>query len=186
MSMGSGLCMPPMMFPTGMQHMHPHFHPMGVGMGMAYGMGMPEMNGGSSGCPIFPVPPMQVPQHFPSTMPGLPNFQRPNLPVFGHPSQAFPSSVPRPPFVPLAPRPPVNSAMGPSALRNGGSSEMPSTSQIMKSGDTATALNPKSVCNAEASSSVNNRSNQVCCFDPFCYDMKLLDSAIIFLGDIQN
>lgn len=179
--MGSGLCMPPMMFPTGMQHMHPHFHPMGVGMGMAFGMGMPEMNGGSYGCPIYPVPPMQVP-HFPSPMPGLPNFQRPNLPVFGHPGQAFPSSVPRPSFVPLAPRPPVNFAMGSSALRNGSSSEMPSTSQIKNSGDPVTTLNSQSVCNVEPSSSVNNRSNQVC-FDPFCYDMrqKFLDSAMIFI-----
>ncbi|XP_051147330.1 transcription factor PIF3-like [Andrographis paniculata] len=48
MSMGAGLYMPQMMFPTRMQHMRgPHFPPMG------YGMGVP-------GCPIFPVPPMQA------------------------------------------------------------------------------------------------------------------------------
>lgn len=190
MSMGSGLCMPPMMFPTGMQHMHPahvpHFQPMGVGvgmgMGMAFGMGMPDMNGASSGCPIYPVPPLQVP-HFPSPVPGLPNFQRMpghNLPVFGHPGQAFPNSVPRPPFVPLAPRPPVTSAMGSSTLRNGSNSEIPSTPQIMKSGVPVTAMNPQSMCNAEARSSVPNKSNQVC-FLPF-WRQEVFGFSHIFVG----
>ncbi|XP_057807462.1 LOW QUALITY PROTEIN: transcription factor PIF3 [Salvia miltiorrhiza] len=169
MSMSSGLCMPPpMMFPTGMQHMHPahvpHFQPMGigVGMGMAFGMGMPDMNGGSSGCPMYPVPPLQVP-HFSSPMLGLANFQRMpghNHPVFGHPGQAFPNPVTKPPFVPLAPRPPVTSAMGSSALRNGSNSEILSTSQIMKSGDPVTTTNSQSMCSAEARSSVHNKSNQ--------------------------
>lgn len=176
--MGSGLCMPPMMFPTGMQPMHPaqvpHFQPMGVGVGigMAFGMGMPEMKGGSSGCPIYPVPPLQVP-HFPSPVPGLANYQRMpghNLPVLGHPGQAFPYSVTRPPFVPLAPRLPVTSSMGSSALRNGSNSEIPCTSQIVKSGDPVTTMNSQSMCNAEARSSVHNKSNQVC-FHPFCYIM---------------
>ncbi|KAL1534985.1 ATP-dependent DNA helicase pif3 [Salvia divinorum] len=169
MSMGSGLCMPPMMFPTGMQPMHPahvpHFQPMGVGvgMGMAYGMGIPpDMNAGSSGCPIYPVPPLQVP-HFSSTVPGLVNFQRMpshNHPVYGHPAQAYPSSVPRPPFVPLAPRPPVTCAVGSSTLRNGSNADTPSTSQIIKSEDPAKTMNLQSICNAEARSSVHNKSNQ--------------------------
>ncbi|XP_042010264.1 transcription factor PIF3-like [Salvia splendens] len=164
MSMGSGLCMPPMMFPTGMPPMHPahvpHFQPMGVGvgMGMAYGMGMPrDMNAGSSSCPIYPVPPLP---HFSSTVPGLANFQRmPGQyhPVYGHPSQAYPSSVPRPPFVPLAPRPPLTCAMRSSTLRN---CETPSTSQNIKSEDPAKTMNLQPICNAEARSSVHNKSNQ--------------------------
>ncbi|KAG6408674.1 hypothetical protein SASPL_131692 [Salvia splendens] len=166
MSMGSGLCMPPMMFPTGMQPMHPahvpHFQPMGVGvgMGMAYGMGMPlDMNVGSSSCPIYPVPPLQVP-HFSSTVPGLANFQRmpgQNHPVYGHPAQAYPSSVPRPPFVPLAPRPPVTCATGSSTLIN---CETPSTSQNIKSEDPAKTMTLQPICNAEARSSVHSKSNQ--------------------------
>lgn len=170
MSMSSGLYMPPMMFPTGMQHMHPahvpHFQPMGVGMGVGvgFGMRMPDMNGGTSGCPIFPVSPLQVP-HYPSPMSGLANFQRmagPNLPVFGHPGQALPNSVPRANFVPLAPRPPLaTSSMGSSALRTGSTSGMPSSSQIMNSGDQVTTMNSQSMCNAEGSSSVNNKSNQL-------------------------
>ncbi|XP_042007305.1 transcription factor PIF3-like [Salvia splendens] len=166
MSMGSGLCMPPMMFPTGMQPMHPahvpHFQPMGigVGMGMAYGMGMPlDMNVGSSSCPIYPVPPLQVP-HFSSTVPGLANFQRmpgQNHPVYGHPAQAYPSSVPRPPFVPLAPCPPVTCATGSSTLIN---CETPSTSQNIKSEDPAKTMTLQPICNAEARSSVHSKSNQ--------------------------
>ncbi|KAJ6804303.1 transcription factor PIF3-like [Iris pallida] len=71
MSMGSGLCMSPMLIPPGLQHIHTppmvHFPPMtvGMGMGMGYGMGMGmgmiDMNG-SPGCPLIPVPPMHTPQ----------------------------------------------------------------------------------------------------------------------------
>lgn len=176
MSMGAGLCMPPMMYPTGLQHMHPahvpHFPPMGVGIGagMGFGMGMLDMNGGSSGCPIFPVTPLQV-AHFPPPMSGLTNFQRipgPNLPVFGHPAQGFPNSVPKAPLVPLTGRPPVTSAMGLSALRNGSNSEVPSTSPIINSRDPMTTMNSQSMCNVEAGSSINNKSNQVC-LHPFYY-----------------
>lgn len=137
MSMGAGLCMPPMMFPTGMQHIHPaHFPPMGVGMG--FGMGMMDMNGVSSGYPMFPVPPMHVP-HFSPPVSGVPNFPRvPGLPVFGHPGQGLQNSVPRPPFVPPA--------MGMNASRNGSSTEVANTS---------------SICNAEASCSMNDKPNQV-------------------------
>ncbi|KAG6383261.1 hypothetical protein SASPL_156994 [Salvia splendens] len=131
------------------------------GMGMAYGMGMPlDMNVGSSSCPIYPVPPLQVP-HFSSTVPGLANFQRmpgQNHPVYGHPAQAYPSSVPRPPFVPLAPRPPVTCATGSSTLIN---CETPSTSQNIKSEDPAKTMTLQPICNAEARSSVHSKSNQV-------------------------
>ncbi|XWS42273.1 hypothetical protein CRYUN_Cryun16bG0000800 [Craigia yunnanensis] len=52
MSMAAGLYMPPMMLPTGMQHIHAahmaYFSPMGVGMGMGFEMPLPDMNAGSS------------------------------------------------------------------------------------------------------------------------------------------
>lgn len=86
MSMGTGLCMPPMMFPTGMQHMHPHFSPMGIGMGMGYGMGM-DMNGGPQRHPhMFPFPPSatQGSRHPP--------------PVYGHPSQGMQMLFPQQPM----------------------------------------------------------------------------------------
>ncbi|KAI3445491.1 hypothetical protein Pfo_002156 [Paulownia fortunei] len=173
MSMGAGLCMPPMMFPTGMQHMHPaqvpHFSPMGVGigmgmgMGMGFGMGMLDMNGGSLGCPIFPVPPLQV-AHFPSPMSGPTNFQRipgPNLPVYGHPGQGLPNSVPRAPLVPLNGQTPVTSAMGLSALRNGSHNEVASTSPILNAGDRMTNTNSQLMRSAEAGSSINHKSDQL-------------------------
>lgn len=92
MSMGAGLCMPPMMFSTGMQHMHPpHFSPMGIGMGMGYGMGMGmEMNGGPH---MFP---------FSTTTQGS-RHPVPSPSVYGHPSQAMPMLLPQPamPGIPI-------------------------------------------------------------------------------------
>ncbi|PIN10019.1 Transcriptional repressors of the hairy/E(spl) family (contains HLH) [Handroanthus impetiginosus] len=164
MSMGAGLCMPPMMFPTGMQHMHPahvpHFPPMGVGMGMGmgYGMGMVDMNGGSPGCPMFPVP------HFPSPMSGPANFQRlqgPNLPVYGHPSHGLPTSVPRPPLVPLNTRLPVTSAVGLSASRNGNHNEVHNASPILNSGEPMTNTKSQLMNNGEAGSSTNHTCDKV-------------------------
>lgn len=154
MSMGAGLCMPQMMFPTGMQHMHPahvpHFPPMGVGMGtgMGFGTGMMDMNGASSGYPMYPVPPMHVP-HFRPPVPGSPNFQRIPVPMFGHPGQGLQNSVPRPPFVP------VTSAAGVNASRNGNSSEAANTSAIVN------PVNSEPIHNAEASCSMNENSHLV-------------------------
>lgn len=86
MSMGAGLCMPPIMLPPGMQHMHPHFSPMGIGMGMNYGMGMGmEMNRGHPN--MFPFPP-------PFTTQG----SRHPPPVYGHPSQGMPMLFPQSPM----------------------------------------------------------------------------------------
>ncbi|KAJ7977796.1 Transcription factor like [Quillaja saponaria] len=105
MSMGAGLYMPPMMLPTGMQHMHaPHmapFSPMGVGMqmglGLGFGMGIPNMNGGSSGYPMYQVPPAQG-THFPiaamsgnATSHGMSGS---NLQVFGLHGQGIPVPMP--------------------------------------------------------------------------------------------
>lgn len=107
MSMGTGLCMPPMMFPTGMQHMHPHFSPMGMGMGMGYGMGMGmgmgmEMNGGPQGHPhMFPFPPNTQGSRQPVASPipgqGIP-IPRSSIPVYGHPGQGMPRAFPQSPM----------------------------------------------------------------------------------------
>ncbi|KAL6494441.1 ATP-dependent DNA helicase pif3 [Orobanche gracilis] len=150
MSMGAGLYMPSMMFPRGMQHMHPahipHFSPMGIGMG--FGMGMLDMNGGS---PVFPVSPLQA-QYFP-------NFQRmpgPNLPAYGHPGQGLRSSAPRPPSIPLTGQPPVNLAMGSSGLRSASQNASP----ILNSGD-KTNGNLQLNFNAGDGSSINQKSGQL-------------------------
>ncbi|KAL8188879.1 hypothetical protein R6Q57_029634 [Mikania cordata] len=110
MSMGAGLCMPPMMFPTGMQHMHPsHFSSMGMGMGMGmnYGMGMGmEMNGGPR---MYP---------FSSTTQGSRHLVPPPS-IYGHPSQGMPMLIPQPPMpgIPIYPaaRQPEVPDVGPSS-----------------------------------------------------------------------
>jgi len=96
MSMGAGLCMPPMMMPPAMQHLRAAsmYSPMGLGMsmgmGMGYGMGMFDMNGSPSlhglpGGPAslqmfgipgqgLPIPTPQLPQYTPySTFPIRPD-----------------------------------------------------------------------------------------------------------------
>lgn len=110
MSMGSGLCMPPMILPAGMQHMlmplMAHLSQMGVGMGMGmrlgYGMGMLDTNGSPS-CPLLPVPPMRGPQLcFPSIpgtqgLHGMPSST--SLPTFGTSGLRLPAPMPPiPPF----------------------------------------------------------------------------------------
>lgn len=96
MSMGSGLCMSPMMFPGGM---HPHFSPMGIGMGMGYGIGMGmEMN--QQGHPsMFQFPPNAQGSRHPLPSPT----------VYGHPSQGMPMLFPQPPM----PRVPMHPAARP-------------------------------------------------------------------------
>ncbi|KAL6495027.1 ATP-dependent DNA helicase pif3 [Orobanche gracilis] len=155
MSMGAGLYMPSMMFPSGMQHMHPahipHFSPMGMGMG--FGMGVLDTNGGS---PIFPVSPLQA-QYFSASMPG--NFQRmpgPDLPTYGPPGQGLHSSVPRPPSIPSTGQAPVYLAMGSSGLR----SVSQNASPVLNSGDT-TNTNLQLNRNAGDGSSINQKSGQL-------------------------
>uniref|UniRef100_A0A0E0JH96 BHLH domain-containing protein n=1 Tax=Oryza punctata TaxID=4537 RepID=A0A0E0JH96_ORYPU len=68
MSMGTGLCIPPMLLPTAMQHLQipPMAHFPHLGMGLGYGMGvfdmsntgalqMPPMPGAHFPCPMIPV-----------------------------------------------------------------------------------------------------------------------------------
>ncbi|CAI9101395.1 OLC1v1038709C3 [Oldenlandia corymbosa var. corymbosa] len=169
MSMGAGLCMPPMMFPTGLQHMHPahipHFPSLagGLSMGMGFGMGMLNMNSRPPRFPIYPVPPMQG-AHFPSPIPGTSAFQGiagANLQVFGHPGQGLPMPVPRAPLVPLMGQDPVSSAMGLSTTTSGVPVEAPSTSPTLNSEEPLHNENSQLARNADASSSMNQITNQL-------------------------
>ncbi|XWS64396.1 hypothetical protein CRYUN_Cryun05aG0001000 [Craigia yunnanensis] len=127
MSMGAGLYMPPMMLPTGMLQMHAahmaHFSPMGVGMGLYMGSGMPlpDMNAGSSTCPMVQVPPIPgVPFSGPGPGPGphmsgltaLHGMAGSNLHLFGLPGQGLPMSMPRGPLIPISGGHLMKSAIG--------------------------------------------------------------------------
>ncbi|KAJ6853739.1 transcription factor PIF3-like [Iris pallida] len=97
MSMGTPLCMSPMMLPPGMHHFRAppmaHFSPMGLGMGMGYGVGMFDMNG-PPGCPLVPMPPAHTTQ-FPCT--SAAEAAAAGLQLFGAPGhrQGLPMLVPR-------------------------------------------------------------------------------------------
>ncbi|XP_040377589.1 transcription factor PHYTOCHROME INTERACTING FACTOR-LIKE 15-like isoform X2 [Oryza brachyantha] len=105
MSMGTGMCIPPMLLPTAMQHLQippmAHFPHLGIGLG--YGMGVFDMNTGA-----LPMPPMPG-AHFPCPMIpgaspqglGIPGTS--TMPMFGVPGQAIPSPASSvPPFASLA------------------------------------------------------------------------------------
>lgn len=85
MSMANGLYMPPMMFPTAIQRIHPsqmaQFAPMGIGMGL--GMGMVGVNCGTH----VPVPHVSASTALHSTA-------APNFPLMGLPCQGLPMSMP--------------------------------------------------------------------------------------------
>ncbi|XP_076912374.1 transcription factor PIF3-like [Bidens hawaiensis] len=132
MSMGAGLCMPPMMFQTGMQQMHPpHFSPMGnIGMGMNYGMGM-GMNYGMgmemSGSPhMFPFSSTQGSRH-----------TVPSPSVYGHPTQGMPM-LPQPPMPGIPYYPNVRQVNVPDV---GPSSKDPLTHVCSESQDANKSLN---------------------------------------------
>ncbi|CAK9154986.1 unnamed protein product [Ilex paraguariensis] len=160
MSMGTGLYMPPMMLPTGMQHIHaaymPHFSPMGMGMGMGFGLGMVDINGGPPGCPMIPMPHMQG-AHFPSRpISGPSTFQGitgSNLQVFGHPGQGLPMSVHRAPLVPLPGRPPEYTRME----TNVG---VPNAASCLNSKDMMQNDKTQGMHNADTSSSMNQICSQ--------------------------
>ncbi|KAK3229002.1 hypothetical protein Dsin_000883 [Dipteronia sinensis] len=173
MSMGAGLYMPPMMFPSGMQRMHAahmaHFPPMGIGMGMGigFGIGMPDMNGGSSGCPMVPVPQMHG-AHFPglpvSGPAALHGMAGSNFQLFGIPGQGHPISMPNAPLVPLSGGPIMkSSSMGLNAC----SVDMVGPVETLDSLATGSTLkdpmqniNSQVIRNAGANSSTNQTSNK--------------------------
>ncbi|CAH9072024.1 unnamed protein product [Cuscuta epithymum] len=133
MSMGTGFCMPQMMYPVGMpasQMQHFPLFGLGMGMTMGFGMRMQSMNGVSPVCP-FPIPHMQQAQMSPSPFSGpgdCPSFGHPpssspttfppivasNFPTFGHPGLC-----PRIPTTeaPTIPPPATNSVVGMSASK---------------------------------------------------------------------
>ncbi|KAL6324134.1 hypothetical protein AAG906_006405 [Vitis piasezkii] len=165
MSMGTGLCMPPMMLPTGMQHIHAahmgHFPPMGVGMGMGmgmgYGMGMLDMNGGSPSCPFIQAPPMQG-THFPgrpiSVPPNLHGMVGSNLQVFGLPGQGIPLSMPHAPLIPMSGSPLMKSSMALNDSGAAGSMEVPDSAPASSSKDLIQNVNSQVMQNNDANSSM--------------------------------
>lgn len=171
--MGAGLYMPPMMLPTGMQHMHAphmaHFSPMGVGMGMGlsmgFGMGLPDTNGGSSGYPMIQMPPMQG-AHFPvPPMSGHTAFHGmtgSNLQVFGLHGQGLPMPMQRPPLVPMAGCPFMKSPVGPNVCGASGSMENMESAPPSTSKDPVQNMSSQVMRNTGANSSMNQTSNQVC------------------------
>ena len=176
MSMGTGLCMPPMMLPTGMQHIHAahmgHFPHMGVGMGMGmgmgYGMGMLDMSGGSPSCPIIQAPPMQG-AHFPgrpiSASPNLHRMVGSNLQMFGLPSQGIPLSMPHAPLIPVSGSPLMKSSMALNGSGASGAMEVPDSAPSSSSKDLIQNVNSqvnKVMQNNDANSSM--ASTQVCPF----------------------
>ncbi|XP_072961751.1 transcription factor PHYTOCHROME INTERACTING FACTOR-LIKE 15-like [Typha angustifolia] len=125
MTMGSGLCMPPMMLPPGMQQMAmppmAHLSQVGVGMSaLGYGMGMLDVNG-SPGYPLIPVPPLHgTSAQFPCpTILGAQGSHATQagsirLPIYGIPGQGIPSHVPcLPPFGSLSGLPMKANFLGP-------------------------------------------------------------------------
>ncbi|XP_015874809.1 transcription factor PIF3 isoform X2 [Ziziphus jujuba] len=171
MSMGAGLYMPPMMLPTGMQHMHAphmaHFSPMGVGMGMGlsmgFGMGMPDMNGGSSGYPMIQVPSMQG-AHFPGPpMSGHTAFHGmtgSNLQMFGLHGQGLPMPMQRPPLVPMTGGPFMKSAVGPNVCGASGPMENVESAPPSTSTDPVQNMSSQVMQNPGANSSMNQTSSQ--------------------------
>ncbi|XP_059313391.1 transcription factor PIF3-like isoform X1 [Lycium ferocissimum] len=160
MSMGAGFCVPPMMFPTGVQHMHaahmPHFSPMGLGMGMGmgFGMGMLEMNG------RFPMPSVQG-GHFPSppipASAAYPGVAVSNRHAFAHPGQGRPLPIPRTSLGPLAGQ---SSTVPLNVARVGVPVEIPSAPPTVDSKNPV-HKNSHIVHNAEPSRPLNQTCSQV-------------------------
>ncbi|XP_031261463.1 transcription factor PIF3-like isoform X1 [Pistacia vera] len=155
MSMGAGLYMPPMMFPSAMQQMRAahmaHYSQMGIGMGMGvgYGMGMPDMNCGTSGYPMVQVPPMHG-AHFPgppvSGPTALHGMAGSNFQLFGLHGQGHPISMPHAPF-PLSGGPIMKPAMGLNACGTGGP---------MDNLDSATGSTSKDLMQSNSSQAMQN------------------------------
>ncbi|KAI3968646.1 hypothetical protein MKX01_028796 [Papaver californicum] len=162
MSMGTGMYMPPMMLPTGMQRMPgqhmPHFPHMGVGMGMGmgmgFGMGMLDMGSASSMMQVppmhnmqFPCPPLSGHNNFP-TMPGS------NLQMFGHPGRGIPMPMPHPPYAPPSEGPFTKSVPVPDVSRTATPAEIPGPASTSSSKD----INLQVIQNANIESQQNPKS----------------------------
>ncbi|RQO98767.1 hypothetical protein POPTR_013G001300v4 [Populus trichocarpa] len=167
MSMGAGMYMPSMMLPPGMPHMHAahmgQFLPMGVGMGMGFRMGMPDMNGGYSGCPMYQVPPMHG-AHFPgSQMSGpsaLHGMGGPSLQMFGLSGQGLPMSFPRAPLMPMSGGPPPKTNREPNACGVVGPMDNLDSATASSSKDAIQNINSQVMQNNVANRSMNQTSSQ--------------------------
>ncbi|KAF9669794.1 hypothetical protein SADUNF_Sadunf13G0001500 [Salix dunnii] len=167
MSMGAGMYMPSMILPPGMPHMHAahmgQFLPMGVGMGMGFRMGMPDMNSGSSGCPMYQVPPMHG-AHFPgSPMPrpsALHGMGGPSLQMLGLSGQGLPVSFPCAPLMPMPGGPPSKTNMEPNARGVVGPMDNLDTATASNSKDAIQNINSQVMKNNVAIRSMNQTSSQ--------------------------
>ncbi|KAJ6928461.1 transcription factor PIF3-like isoform X2 [Populus alba x Populus x berolinensis] len=174
MSMGAGLYMPSMMLPPGMPHMHAahmgQFLPMGVGMGMRMGMGMgmgfgmsmPDVNGGSSGCPMYQVPPMHGPHFSGQPMSGLSALHRmggSSLQMFGLSGQGFPMSFPCAPLMPMSGGPPLKTNMEPTCGVVGAMDNLDSA-MACSSHEAIQKINSQVMQNNVVNSSMNQTSSQ--------------------------
>ncbi|KAK6242899.1 hypothetical protein QUC31_009308 [Theobroma cacao] len=166
MSMGAGLYMPPMMLPTGMQHMHAahmaHFSPMGVGlgMGMGFGMPLPDMNAGSSARPMVQVPPIHG---APFSGPGptaLQGMAGSNLQLFGLPGQGLPMSMPHTPLIPISGGHLMKPAMGLSACGLVGPMDNMGSATASSSKDPVQNINSQVAQNTNVNSSMNQTPSQ--------------------------
>lgn len=152
--------MPPMMFPAGMAQLHATHMARFSPMGMGFGMGMMDMNGVSPGCPMIQVPPLHG-AHFPAPCPApifaptsFPGMAGPNFQVFGHPA----------PHLPFSGGPPINSDGALNASGMAAPVEVPNSAPSSNPTDLIPNANPQMMHNANASSSMNHTSTQVCAF----------------------
>lgn len=176
MSMGTGMFIPPMGFPRGMQHLNaPHLTPfspvnagmgigmgLGMGMGMNFGMGMLDLTGGSAGCPLIPMPPIHG-QHFPYTpmsgSPSLSHLAGSNLQMFAPPGQRIPVSMSPSPFIPTSGGVSINPNSLPIVSEAAIPTEVPNLTTPSCSKDTEEYMN-EPVPNANAEGSEDHRPAQ--------------------------
>ncbi|MBA0742559.1 hypothetical protein Gogos_015607 [Gossypium gossypioides] len=171
MSMRAGLYVPPMMLPTGMQHMHAtqmaYFSSMGFGMGLGMGFGMPfpETNTVASAFPMVQMPPVcgapfsgSAPHLSGSTafheMPGA------NLPLYGLHGQGLPMSMPGAPLFPTPGGHLMKSAIGLSACGLGGPMDNMDSATASSSKDPIQNINSQVAQNTNINSSMNQTSTQ--------------------------
>ncbi|GMI79408.1 hypothetical protein HRI_001610100 [Hibiscus trionum] len=172
MSMRTGLYMPPMMFPTGMQHMHAaahmaHFSPMSVGMGLGMGFGMPfpQTNTAASACPMVQVPPIpgaafSGPGSHLSGTSTLHEMTGSNLHLYGLHGQGFPMSMPGAPLIPSPGGHLMKSAIGLSGGGLVGPMDNIDSATASSSKDPIQNINSQVTDNTNINSSVNQTSTQ--------------------------
>jgi phytochrome-interacting factor 3 len=138
---------------------------MGMGMGMGFGMSMPDVNGGSSGCPMYQVPPMHGPHFSGQPMSGLSALHRmggSNLQMFGLSGQGFPMSFPCAPLMPMSGGPPLKTNREPNACGVVGATDNLDSATACSSHEAIQKINSQVMQNNVVNSSMNQTSSQVC------------------------